>query len=254
LIVAAAARALFATWPRRARRRSRRLSAPPVAASGIARAIPESRPVSARWAISRRRAIPESRPIPNWRAIPARGTPARGPITGRPVTRRAISAAIEAWGSRRPSRLLPSRRIDWSAIATTSLLRSTRQHPPFAPFGHLSSGQVSIAAERIETTAATAEAAATSRATAATTAWSTTATAAGTARAATSTAAITIAATPIVAARVRMPGLRPRHHVHNVVEIAFLLGIRGRIVTRQDTHQTYPCHALAQHRECLHQT
>jgi hypothetical protein len=241
LIVAAiAARKWWTARPGRTHcliARSRRLAANPIATSRVARTTPESRALSARWAIS------------HWRTISARGTATRGPITGRPIARRSGSAAIEAWGPRWSSWLLPSRRINWTSIATPSLLRSTRQHPPFASLGQLSSGQIGIAGERIEATTATTEASGTSTPTTATAS-------ARTARTATSTAAaIPTTAILIAATRIRVaPTFGPRHHVRDVVEFAFLLGVGRRLVTRQDAHQAHPGRALAHHRQRLHQT
>jgi hypothetical protein len=161
--------------------------------------------------------------------------------------------------------LLPSRGIHQPSIAAPSLFRSAGQHPPLAPFGHLSSGQIGIAAERIETTTATTETGAPARAATTATAgttWATAATAARTTRTArtartspSTAAAIPIAATPIITARVSVaPTFRPRHHVRHIVEIALLLGVGRRLVTRQDAHQAHPGCALAHNRERFHQT
>jgi hypothetical protein len=155
--------------------------------------------------------------------------------------------------------LLSSRRINRTSIATPSLLWSACQHPPFAALGHVSSGQIGIATERIEPTTATTEAAGTSRAattaTAGTSTWTTAATAARTAGPATSTTtAIPIAAMPIVIARVSIaPTFGSRHHVHHVVKFTLLLGVGRRLVTRKDAHQAHPSRAFAHHRERLHQ-
>lgn len=253
IVAAVAARTLFAArpetlWTRPLAAGTRPLRALPIAGSRIARAPPESRALSARRAIS------------HWRTISARRTATRGPIAGRPVARRARSAAIETWGSRWPSGLLPSCWINLLSIAAPSFLRSARQHPAFASFGQLSSGQIGIAAERIEPTAAPAESGAPARAattaTAGTSARTTATAATRTARTATSTAAaaIPIAAIPIAATRIRIaPTFGPRHHVRHVVEFAFLLSIGRRLVTRQDAHQAHPGRALAHYRERLHQ-
>ena len=252
IVTAVAARTLFAArpetlWTRPLAAGTRPLRALPIAGSRIARAPPESRALSARRAIS------------HWRTISARRTATRGPIAGRPVARRARSAAIETWGSRWPSWLLPSCWINLLSIAAPSFLRSARQHPAFASFGQLSSGQIGIAAESIEPTPAPTESGAPTRAATTATAgttWATAATAARTARTSTSTAAaIPIAATPIVAARVPVAAtLGPRHHIRYIVKIALLLGVGRRLVTRQDTHQAHPGCALAHHCQRLHQT
>lgn len=253
IVAAVAARAWWAAWPGTLRARRtlaagpRPLCALPVTGSRIARASPESRALSALRAIA------------HGRTISARGTTTRGSVAGRPVACRTRSAAIEAWGPRWPSRLLPPRRIHRSSIAAPSLLRSACQHPALASLCHLSSGQIGIAAERIESTAAATESGAPARAAATATAgttWATAATAARTARTSTSTAAaIPIAATPIVAARVPVAAtLGPRHHIRYIVKIALLLGVGRRLVTRQDTHQAHPGCALAHHCQRLHQT
>jgi hypothetical protein len=143
---------------------------------------------------------------------------------------------------RRTAGLLPSRRINRPTIAAPSLVRSAGQHPPFASFGQIAPGQIRIAGQGIEPTAASAE---TDRTT----------TAARTDRTTTAAAAISIPSTPLVTTRVHIaPRLRPRHGVHHVVEIALLLGVGRRVLARQDAHQPYPGRALANHRERLHET
>ena len=141
IVAAVTARTWWTARPERMRcliARDRRLGAHLTAASRVARATPESRALSTGRAIS------------HWRAISA-----RRPIAGRPIARRTGSPAIKAWGPRWPSWLLPSRRINWPSIAASSLLRSASQHPPFASFGQLSSGQIGIAGECIEAATAT---------------------------------------------------------------------------------------------------
>jgi len=156
-------------------------------------------------------------------------------------------------------------------MAAAAVVGSAGEHPPLAAFGHVAPGKFNVATKGIEatrtaapaasaagtsaTTAARPASAARTSATAAARTTRTSPAAAGTTSAAAAAVAIATTATaaPIIAARVITPGFRPRHHVEHVVEIALLLGVGRRVLTRQHAHQAHPSGALARHRECFHQ-
>lgn len=187
-------------------------------------------------------------------AIAARTT------TTRTATARTIAALAWPAATRRPTAAI-------AAGATAA--GSTRHHPALARGGRRA-GRTTIAVAIAEatrstgatTTAETAAATGTTTRTAATTGAAGTATAAGTARATgaeaaatrpVATAAIAASAAIAIAATVTRPPLVAGHEVDDVVEVALLLGVRGRIFAREDAHETNVVGAITHDVEGLHE-